>query len=84
MSTNDQSNPSPNDPASGNHMQTRTQILQGLTPQEAMEQYDGELTPFELAELGQYDFIYTVGSVRIQSVRQVSTKDGFYNAKVGE
>ena len=49
-----------------------------------MEQYDGELTPFELAELGQYDFIYTVGSVRIQSVRQVSTKDGFYNAKVGE
>ena len=52
MSTNDQSNPSPNDPANGNHMQTRTQILQGLTPQEAMEQYEGELTPFELAELG--------------------------------
>ena len=35
MSTNDQSNPSPNMPAAAstsNNMQVRTQILQGMTP----------------------------------------------------
>ena len=64
MSTNDQSNPSPNMPG-GNDMRTRTQILKGLTPQEALEQYEGELTPFEMTELSSFDFIYTVGSVRV-------------------
>ena len=50
-----------------------------------MEQYDGELTPFEMTELTSYDFIYTVGSVRVQSMRQVANgKDGFYKAEVGE
>ena len=56
----------------GNDMQTRTQILKGLTPQEALEQYEGELTPFEKSEVASYDFIYTVGSVRVSSIRQVS------------
>ena len=86
MSTNDQSNPSPNMPASttSNNMQVRTQILQGKTPQEALEEYDGELTQFEMTELNSYDFIYTVGSVRVSSLRQVSTKDGFYHAHLGE
>ena len=52
-------------------MQVRTQILKGLTPQEAIEQYDGELTSFEMSELGSYDFIYTVGSVRVTGLRQI-------------
>lgn len=82
MSTNDQSNPSPN--MAGNDMQTRTQILKGLTPQEALEQYKGELTPFEKSEVASFDFIYTVGSVRVSSIRQVSRQDGFYIARVGE
>ena len=68
----------------GNDMQTRTQILKGFTPQEALEQYEGELTPFEKSEVASYDFIYTVGSVRVSSTRQVSRQDGFYIARVGE
>lgn len=82
MSTNDQSNPSPNMP--GNDMQTRNQILKGLTSQEALEQYDGELTQFEMTELTSFDFIYTVGSIRVSSMRQKYDKDGFYLARVGE
>ncbi len=46
-------------------MHVRTQILQGLTPQEAREQYEGELTTFEMTEIVTFDFIYTVGSVRV-------------------
>ena len=68
----------------GNDMQTRTQILKGLTSQEALEQYDGELTPFEKTEITSFDFIYTVGSVRVASIRQIPNKDGFYMARVGE
>ena len=84
MSTNDQStsNPSPN---TGNvEMQNRIQLLKGLTTQEALEHYEDELTPFEMTELSSFDFIYTVGSVRISSMRQVANKDGFYNAQIGE
>lgn len=85
MSTNDQSNPSPNQVgATGNLMQVRTQILKGLTPQEALDQYEGELTRFEMSELASYDFIYTVGSVRVESWSQVQTRNGFYKAHIGE
>jgi len=48
----------------------RTESLKGLTPLEALEQYDGELTSFEMSELTTYDYIYTVGSVRVKSMRQ--------------
>lgn len=65
-------------------MQTRTQILKGLTAQEALEQYEDELTPFEKSEVQTYGFIYTVGSVRVSSIRQVSKHDGFYMAQIGE
>jgi len=67
-----------------NDMQTRTQILKGLTTQEALNQYEDELTPFEKSEMQTYGFIYTVGSIRVQNIRQVSKHDGFYIAKVGE
>ena len=69
MSTNDQSNPSPNTLlGAANNMQVRTQILKGLTAREAMEQYEGELTAFEMSEIAAYDFIFTVGSIRIESM----------------
>jgi hypothetical protein len=32
-----------------------------------MEKYEGELTAFEMSEIATFDFIYTVGKVRIQS-----------------
>lgn len=67
LSTNDQSNPSPN--ITGLNQQERNQILKGMTPIEALEQYEGELTAFEMTELTTYPFIYTVGSVRIESYR---------------
>ena len=54
--------------------------LKGLTPMEALEQYEGELTPFEMTELSTYKCIYAVGSVRVQSMRQITNRDGFYNA----
>ena len=37
-----------------------------------------------MSELNHFDFIYTVGSVRIQNMRQITNKDGFYNASLGE
>ena len=51
-----------------------------------MEQYEGELTNFEMTELASqsYDFIYTVGSVRIQGLRSCSNKEGNYLTHVGE
>ena len=58
--------------------------LKGLSPMEALEQYEGELTPFEMTELSTYKSIYAVGSVRVQSMRQITNRDGFYNAHVGE
>lgn len=67
LSTNDQSNPSPN--ITGLNQQERNQILKGMTPIEALEQYEGELTAFEMTELTTYPFIYTVGSVRVESYR---------------
>ena len=42
------------------------------------------MTPFEMTELTTYNFIYTVGSVRIQGMRQITTRDGFYQAHIGE
>jgi len=62
----------------------RTEFLKGLTPLEALDVYDGELTPFEMSELTTYDFIYTVGSVRVEGMRQISNREGFYNAHIGE
>ena len=71
-STNDQSN------------MGASNTLKGLTPIEALEQYDGELTAFEMTELTSYDVIYAVGSVRVSSLRQIANREGFYNAHVGE
>ena len=58
--------------------------LKGLTPIEALDQYEGELTAFEMTELTTYDFIYAVGSVRVSSLRQIANREGFYSAHVGE
>ena len=47
--------------------QHRTRILQGMTPSEAINQYESELTPYEKSELSRFSYIYTVGSVRVES-----------------
>ena len=39
---------------------------------------------FEMTELASYDFIYTVGSVRVSGLRSVTNKDGNYMSRVGE
>ena len=49
----------------------RQRRLQGHTMAEALELFDEELTMFEKNELGNYKFIYTIGSVRINSLSQV-------------
>ena len=51
---------------------------------EALEQYEGELTAYEMSELSTYECIYAVGSVRVPGIRQKTNRDGFYNAQVGE
>jgi len=51
---------------------------------EALEQYEGELTSHEMTELSTYEKIYTIGSFRVQSMRQVAGRDGFYSAHIGE
>lgn len=91
LSTNDLLNPtSLNNLGQGNNTQdssrapVQTTTLKGLTPIEALEQYEGELTPFEMTELTGQEFIYTVGSVRVQGMRQIVNREGFYNAHVGE
>jgi hypothetical protein len=42
-------------------------IQKGHSLMEALELYDEELTGFELGEIRNYPFIYTIGSVRILS-----------------
>ena len=37
-----------------------------------------------MTELTAYDFIYTVGSVRVQGMRQIVDRQGFYSAHIGE
>ena len=55
----------------------------GYTPVEALQIFE-ELTPFEKTELNSYEVIYTIGSHRVNGLRQVASKDGFYNVTVGE
>ena len=51
---------------------------------EAHEHYESEITPFEKSELSTYDFIYTVGSIRVPSLKSVLTRKGDYNIQIGE
>lgn len=40
-----------------------------MTPQEALETYGNELTPYEKSELAKYSTIYTIGTVRVVNER---------------
>lgn len=64
----------------------RAQILVGLTPVEALQKYEDEITPFEKTELYHKDqkFIYTIGSRRVAGQGEVMGKDGFYKVFPGE
>lgn len=55
----------------------------GFSPMEALQIFE-ELTPFEKTELNSYDVIYTIGSHRVNGLRQVASKDGFYSVTIGE
>jgi hypothetical protein len=88
MSTNDLSNNTGSPPttiAQGpGQFENRTRILQGLTPADALIRYESELTPYETSELSRFQYIYTVGSVRVHSRNQVCSKDGSYVVTTGE
>ena len=43
----------------------RSQILKGLSSEEALELYESELTPFEKTEIVAYSLVYTIGSARV-------------------
>jgi len=53
--------------------------MKGLTPLEAMEFYESEITAYERSELTTYDFIYTVGSVRVPNAKSTKNRRGDYN-----
>ena len=57
---------------------------QPLKPEDALLRYKDELTPFEKSEVGTYDYIYTVGSVRRSTLKEVSDREGYYLPQVGE
>ena len=52
VSTADRSTISPNTPGATPH--DREQLLEGLSPSEAIEKYESELTPFEKSELNKF------------------------------
>jgi hypothetical protein len=58
--------------------------MAGDTPTEALEKYEGIITPFERKEIRDQKFIYTIGSRRISRQAEVMGKDGFYVATPGE
>ena len=39
---------------------------------------------FEKTELSQFDYIYTVGSQRRQSLFEIADYEGYYKVKIGE
>lgn len=56
----------------------------GLSTYEAAIHYESELTEFERNELVDFNRIYTVGSVRVHSLKSCQEEDGFYKVKTGE
>ena len=56
----------------------------GLSSYEAAIHYESELTDFERSELVEFSRIYTVGSVRIHSLKSCQEENGFYKVKTGE
>lgn len=60
----------------------------GWSPQEVLERFSGDgpdcLTAFEEIELGNYERIYTIGSVRRSNQYSIADPEGFYKVQVGE
>ena len=51
---------------------------------EAVEKYRDQLTPFEKSEIYSYNEVYCIGSYRVQGMKHITDKEGFYKVKVGE
>ena len=51
-----------------------------LSPEEALERYCDELTPFERNELFNYQAIYTIGSYRRFNTLGMADNEGYYLA----
>lgn len=49
-----------------------------------MSLYEDVLTPFEKSEISKYQAIYYVGSIRVRSLQDKVTRDGFYKVQPGE
>lgn len=56
-----------------------------MTPGEAHVKYEDMLTNYEKSELSRFQYIYTVGSVRVHNRSQISDgKSGLYRFAPGE
>lgn len=49
-----------------------------MCPENALEKYQDELTPYEKSELFSYKEIYTIGSIRRPELHSLADKEGFY------
>jgi len=58
------------------------QFVKAMTAAEALNMHRSKLTMFEMAEISQYDAIYTIGGFRAK--QSMTQKDGTYKAHVGE
>lgn len=56
----------------------------GYSPNEALQVYGSYLTEFEKIEIGMYERIYTIGSVRRTNQYSVANKEGDYIVQQGE
>ena len=55
-----------------------------LTPNQALEKFNGILTPFEEEEIRSYETVHTLGDIRISVLNQVRGSEGFYKVRRGE
>ena len=59
-------------------------MVLGKGSKEAIELYYEELTEYEKAEVKNYSMVYTIGSRRIETIYNLTDKEGYYIAIVGE
>ena len=53
-----------------------------MTPEEALNKHRDELTAIEIAEIAQFEKVYTIGTYRVTA--SSTKKDGTFKAHAGE
>ena len=51
---------------------------------EAIDKFKDELTPFEKSEIYAYHEVHCIGNSRVQGMKNITDKEGFYKVHIGE